>query len=496
MRAAAALQSHSSNGMRLCAIVLSTFVLFGTTWLPVAADTNSDVVKGLVTKGAYITPLAPPSAHIRPGDINRLLNQEADANSKGVPERIAIVSHLPSNYRSTAAAADGLRNYLQFSGVLILASPRGIGISSDQMSQSEMNTIARKSLPLCKSISYTDCALNAAVLSVTQVRADKNSSFHDAAVFWLVLLVVLGLIILAVVLVLNRRRKVATGRLDELKKAASNTLSMADDAVNEIERSGLKLTPDARMQYDRALGLRDTAKRELETGTTQAQLTQANQDAAQAVLGLQGVMRSAGVKSDLISPLDTTEHRCFYCGRTDRPPYMKSTIDDGKGNSMDIEVCAVDAQQLQRGQTPQITTVQHGGMAVPWWAVPGNPWYYSYGGPSWQYWLPFMIGMDVGGWFGGGWGGYGYGGPYEVNNYYGDSGVDTGSGNYGDAVGVPADAGGADFGGWGSDSTDSGGWGGDSGGWGGDSGGWGGDTGGGDWGGGGDSGGGDSGGWG
>ena len=43
-------------------------------------------------------------------------------------------------------------------------------------------------------------------------------------------------------------------------------------------------------------------------------------------------------------------------------------------------------------------------MALPWWAVPNNPWYISYGGPSWQYWLPFLVGMDVATWFGGGWG--------------------------------------------------------------------------------------------
>jgi len=37
---------------------------------------------------------------------------------------------------------------------------------------------------------------------------------------------------------------------------------------------------------------------------------------------------------------------------------------------------------------------------MPWWAVPSSPWYYSYGGPTWQYWLPFMVGMDVGSWMG------------------------------------------------------------------------------------------------
>jgi hypothetical protein len=331
-------------------------------------------------------------------------------------------------------------------------------------------------------------------IAASQAKSDKNSSFHDAAVFWLVVLVAIALLILVAALSMRRRRRASGARLDELRQAANSTLSQADSAVQEIEGSGKKLTPDVRADYDRALGLRNRAQAEINQAGSQAGLIQANEDAAQAVLALQGVMRKAGIEGALTNPLDLPARRCFYCGRDDRPPYITRSIDDGKGNTMQVDICSVDAAQLQRGRTPQIATVQYGGSPVPWWAVPNSPWYYGYGGPSWQYWLPFMIGMDVGGWYGGGWGGYGgYGyGDFDGGQAWGNGG-DWGQDTQGVGSG-PTDTGAGDFGGWGGGtdvgSGDAGSWGGDAGSWGGDSGGWGGDAGGGDFGGGGDSGGG------
>ncbi|HEX6508116.1 MAG TPA: hypothetical protein VF221_10835, partial [Chloroflexota bacterium] len=273
----------------------------------------------------------------------------------------------------------------------------------------------------------------------------------------------------------GRRRRESTGRLDELRTAASNTLSLADNAVNEIESSGASLSPDVRAAYDRALALREGARTELERGATPAALTQANQDAAQAVLALQGVMRTSGIQSRLSNPLDLpTEHRCFYCGRTDRPPYVTRTIEDGKGNSMEIEVCSADMAELERGRTPQIQTAQYGGGNVPWWAVPNSPWYYSYGGPSWQYWLPFLIGVDVGGWFGSGWGGPGDGWGQDYNavspdaGYAGGEAYPQGAQDPGDFSGWGDQGSGVDSGGgdWGGGDSGGGDWGGgDSGGW-------------------------------
>ena len=453
----------------------------------VHADTNAQVAAALTSNDVYVSNAMPPSAHVAPGDAARLQGQTHAAVNSGVPEKIALVSHFPNNYRNAYAAADGLRKYLDFSGALVLVSPTGIGVASNTLTLGEIQSIEQKARPLCLA-SYANCAVVAARLAVTQTKSDTSAANKSAAVFWLVLLAILAVIIGAVVFFVRGRQRRTAGNLNELRAAASRTLSLADSAVEEIEAAGAAMPDAIRSDYDRALALRAGAKVGLERATNPAGLTQANQDAAQAVLALQGVMKALGLKSALSNPLEApTGHRCFYCGRTDRPPYVARTIDDNRGNTMQIEVCTVDLARLEQGRTPQIQTVQYNGAMVPWWAVPNSPYYYSYGGPTWQYWLPFMIGMDVGGWYGGGWeGGYGYG-DFDGGASYGDAGVaapDSGT------IDPSTDMGAGDFGGWGGGTDPSGGWGGDSG----DSGGWGGDSGGGDWGGG-DSGGGDSGGW-
>ncbi len=447
------------------------------------ADTNAQVAAALTANDTYVSKSLPPSAHVKSGDVQRLMDATRTAVNSGVPEKIGLVSHYPNKYNDTYAAAQALRQYLDFAGVLVLVSPWGIGVSSDTLTLQEIQSIERAARPHCLT-SWTQCSIEAGQLAVKQTKADTSAANKSAAVFWLVLLAVLAVIIGAAVLFFRGRRNRAAGDLKDLRNAASQTLSLADGAVEEIEQARATIPPPVRAEYDRALALRDRAKNELEKGNTAPDLTQANQDAATAVLALQGVMKSLRIQSALSNPLNSpTGHRCFYCGRSDRPPYVTRTIDDGKGNAMQIEVCSVDLARLEMGQTPQIQTAPYNGAMVPWWAVPNDPYYYSYGGPTWQYWLPLMIGLDVGGWYGGGWGG-GYGvGDLNMGGGFVDSGSqmpDSGT------VNPSTDSGAGDFGGWGGGSDASAG---DAGGWGGDAGGAG------DWGGGDSGGGGDSSGW-
>lgn len=251
----------------------------------------------------------------------------------------------------------------------------------------------------------------------------------------------------------------------DLQRAAANTLSLADNAVMEIEnastRSGRPLPSDVQSEYDAALSLREQARRALERASSDAELTQASQDAAQSVLALQGVMRRIGAGGPMTNPLlsPVPGHRCFYCGRDDRPPYAGQDISDGRGNSMRVEVCSTCMALLRAGRTPQVTTAMYGGSPVPWWAVPNNPWYYGYGGPSWQYWLPFFTGMELGSWYGGGWG-YGWGPDVMVVDddaagFGGDVSQDMGAADYGS---YDAGSGGDSGGDWGGDSGGDGGW--------------------------------------
>jgi len=438
------------------------------------ADSNTAVLDALARGDVYISDQAYGHFGVKTGDLNRLQAAVNAAGARQVPEKIAILAHVPSNILSPAQAASQLRNYEDFAGSLIVVYPRGIGISSDTLSVSQETSIALRARPRCTAYGFTSCAIFAAGLAVTETRAAEDTAFRNSLVTWGIIAFIVLVVGGALLLAYFRRRSVFGGRTDELRAAAGHTLSLADEAVNEIEVAAPQMPPDVRSEYDRALGLRDRARTEIERASTQGMLIQANEDAAQATLALRGVMHRLGIEGALTSPLDVPARRCFYCGREDRPPYITRTIDDGRGNTMEVEICSVCAQQLAQGQTPQIATVGYSGAAVPWWAVPNNPWYYAYGGPSWQYWLPFIVGIDVGGWFAGpglfmdpgaGWVGNDMSGAASAPTDAGGAGF----GGWGDGgamdAGPPTDAGGADFGG--------GDWGGDAGGGGDMGGGWG-----------------------
>ncbi|GAC1625964.1 MAG: hypothetical protein NVS4B2_04870 [Chloroflexota bacterium] len=478
---------------RTAAIVVSVVIVLtvcpGAAGRVLASGPSPAMLRALQSGSVYIAPQAFARSRARHDDVPRLDRLAAEASNSGLPEKF-VVSTFPG---TPQAAAHDLRSILNFSGTLVLVGPRGIGVSSgSHLSQSEDQSIAQGAAATCLTQSFSTCALAAGRDALARYKSDQATSRHDAGIFWGIVLVIVALIVFGLVFSVWRKRSALSQNLTELRAAANNTLSLADSAIQEIESAtmGQAMPAQARANYDKALALRDRARQEIDRGATTAALTQANQDAAEAVLAFQGVMRETGVQSELSNPLEAPGRRCFYCGRDDRPPYVPQTISDGKGNSLNIDVCDVDQKRLAQGQTPPVATLPYNGGQVPWWAVPESPWYYSYGGPTWQYWLPYSIGMDVGGWYGGGWES---GGWYDGN----------GGGWDGGGAGQPADSGGASFGqsdasGGGWDNSGSGwdnsggGWdssGGSGGGWDSSGGGW--DSGGGgDFGGGGDSGGG------
>lgn len=412
----------------LLALLLAVLFTIGSVSIAAAAD----VITTLEHANVYVSPLEIKDGHVKAGDAQRLASAASASARKGVPEKFALVHSFPGS--SAPAAAHDLRNTLGFSGVLVLVAPGHIALSSDHLTREELDSIATQAAPRCSPQGYAACAIFAGQQAIKQAQAGSKGPAPSSGLLWLVVVGVLAVIALFALTGGRRRRTEGESYFKDLRQAATNTLSQVDDVVQQIESAGTTLAPDARSEYDRALALREAARKETD-GTTPEMLTQANQDAAHALLALQGVMKSAGIPSPLDNPLNTPVHRCFYCGRTDRPPYTTQTITDEKGNSMQVEVCAVDEARVAQGQRPEVQTVQYSGIQVPWYAVPGNPWYYAYGGPTWQYWLPFVIGMDVGGWFGGGgWG------PFVGGPGYGMGGVDSGGG-------MPSDAGGADFGG-------------------------------------------------
>jgi len=479
---------------RTLVLVCTFFLLLQSRVLIVNAAGPGVVLRTLQQQDAYIAPIIYQKKLAKVGDVQRLEGVARVAATHGVPEKFVLLGSLPSPYgKDTYAAAYQLQKNLNFSGVLIMVSRWGIAVVSDRLSLGDVRAVEQATQGQCFSQGFTTCAASAGQGGEARITSSQDTKNRNSSIAGFL---VLALVVAAVLFLVRRTmrgRQRTRDRSNELRNAASNTLAVADEAVNAVEqelRRGSEMPADVRHDYESALALRQQAEREMAPSQTDAVLTQANQDAAHSVLALQGVMRSLNINSPLSSPLEQPDRRCFYCGRDDRPPYDREKISDDKGNTMDVDVCSVDRQQIDAGRKPQIETVPYNGTQMPWWAVPSSPWYYSYGGPTWQYWLPFMVGMDVGSWMGGGWYGSGFGGGYGYDD--GGSSWNDGSPQIDSGTMDPSsDHGAGAFGGWdsgGSGGTDSGGgwdsgggggWdsGGDGGGW--DSGGGGGDSGGG-----------------
>jgi hypothetical protein len=228
-------------------------------------------------------------------------------------------------------------------------------------------------------------------------RADNQAT---GIAVWAIALTIIVLVTGFTVITATRRRRVYQSRILDLRTAAGNTIALATSAITQIEHAERKMPKEVRGRFEEAIGLRDGASASLDAAISQPALVQANTDAAFAVMLLHGVLRRLNVEEAPPNPLhDPAPHRCFYCSRDDQSPYYRETIGDRKGNRLEIEICDVDRHQMQEGRQPHLATGRLGELTVPWWAVPDSPYYHAYGGPSWQYWLPFMIGMDAGHWF-------------------------------------------------------------------------------------------------
>jgi hypothetical protein len=234
----------------------------------------------------------------------------------------------------------------------------------------------------------------------------NSSQQRQIAVVWSIFLAFLGALVFLMVWRASRQRSAFLSRLDAFKESAEDTLALADAAIAELDlatRSGTPIEGEAAQDRSKALALRNRARSALGRTTSLESLGHANEDAAHAVLLLHAIKRHLKLDGASPSRVDFASPRCFYCAHDDRPPYGQRTVEDGQGHSITLEVCTTCTGHLERGRTPQIATVGSIGARIPWYAAPDHAWYVPYGGATWQYWLPFLIGMDCAGWFGGGW---------------------------------------------------------------------------------------------
>jgi hypothetical protein len=184
-----------------------------------------------------------------------------------------------------------------------------------------------------------------------------------------------------------------------MRRAAQATIATADSDLSGLAENSPELPEELAALRDRAESLFQLAREQASTSRTEAGLREANQNAAEAVLLAEKVLRSIRSVSAGSGPEPRPADRCLYCGREGRSPYSERTIDDSRGSQMQVKVCSQCLEMLQQGRTPEVATTEYEGLKLPWWTDPDDPYYDLYRGSSWQYWLPLLIGMDAGTWF-------------------------------------------------------------------------------------------------
>jgi hypothetical protein len=168
-------------------------------------STNADVAQQLSLNDVYIAPEMFAHPYVHRGDARRLKLATTNSAHRGVPMKVGIISHYPHATQSPTAAAAKLRNFMDFSGVLILVTPKGIGMSSDQLSPADISRIERSVGSQCK-VGAADCAISAIHQAVPRVLAIQSEANRNAAIFWIVSVGLFGLVVLVLVLMTRRKR--------------------------------------------------------------------------------------------------------------------------------------------------------------------------------------------------------------------------------------------------------------------------------------------------
>jgi hypothetical protein len=395
-----------SNKGRL--FLLSAAVIAMVTALGAArasrADENAQVSIALQTKNVYISPQARVVGALASGDAQRLELQAAEASNAGVPEKFALLNTVPKRFYpirgATQSAADALRNTTALTdGVLVLVWPHGIGVSSNRLSAGDIHRIEARTAPICSSSGFAACALSAGKEAVSLAQSRDQANNRSAALFWLAVLIILAAVVGSLAYRARRNRIHAPPYLDAMRRTAQSTLAIADSALVDVKENSADLSEELAALHDRAERLFELADQQTSASETEAGLREANQNAAEAVLLAERVLRSKTVAATGNPTEIQLADRCLYCGREDRGPYAERTIDDGRGSKMEVQVCSRCLEMLQQGRTPEVTTTEYQGLELPWWADPNTPYYDLYRGSSWQYWLPLLIGTDTGTWF-------------------------------------------------------------------------------------------------
>lgn len=456
-------------------------------------SSGSNLTQVLMTGDVYVAPGMPADA----------VRLQAVANGL----RPTVVKFVVFNSTEDASVlsreANRVRDYLkeyinQGQGYVIVASRRGVAVSSSSLSKRDLASMAKQAAPKIGGGDYTgglESLARALVRTkaaraeaLTGVAAGESPRISHTSVFSMTWLWILVGIVAVIVVVSSIRRSVKRSRrmaemrrtLERQKGEVISDLNTLDEAIPGLPAATASHVKEARVAAGTKL---DEAARALVRGRSEVELQHAQTllDAAQTDLAgarsaigrAQGASASApggavppvypsatvtDGQTDWSQVPDSEKGVCFFCSR---PSLLRELtpvtvrLDD---QPQKVLACAADLATIKSGQMPSIRAFQRGGRAVPWYADDDyNPYrdYYSRGYDSRSLFADMvmlsMIDDMFWGWrhpMGWGWGGgygYGYGGypfyaEHEVyRDYYSSEAAGAAAGD------ASLDAGGADF---------------------------------------------------
>lgn len=438
--------------------------------------------------------LDPRVANVSPQHLEQAATQGNDNPHTFV--KIAVLSALPKNYRSVPQYAGVLHHRLSLgkNGLVVVAlhgRGQGVAVVTTDLSASETARIAQQYAP--QIAANPDKGITALAEAVA---GDINShEYRSSLILWVIFLIVV--IIVAVLLFsASRTRKQAMARarkpVDALRANVLSGIEYIDGYADVLPKNNpdsdqvraFRQAADAK--YEQAVNVLDKATEVTDIqragnlfAGAQANVQQSRRYLDRATGGTGNIPGDDAVRPE---PLPETEQEVQAVPTDQRGVSFFSsqpaplgalvpvtiTVD---GQSKQVLATPDEADQLRKGQMPQMRSFNVNGQAVPWYEYNQYDPYRDY----WRYqnsgWDGFpggvvagMVGMDLlgnlfrpsgyayGGGFG--YGGGGYGSPWAFsteNDYYRgftdaqqqDRAAGSSFGNWGDQN--PDNAGGASF---------------------------------------------------
>ncbi len=373
------------------------------------AETMDQLVETLKRDALFVTRRMEPR-------VDRNALTQAAERLKPFEVKFIVVYSIPSTVGDASRLARLVRQNLNIqNGVVIVATAKGVRASSSVLTGSQMTQAFQAVATRFSASNYTD-GLIAYAEEMHRMVTDARTRQRQTNT---VLLVGVGAVVVLAVSASRRRKQREMTRLTRRAREVRARLMDAITAIDN-ELDVLMIGP----HRDRAMDLRQTAAIELEQASTLMERATKPAELWKALDLLETAddrlrkarmhVRDAGghieepetmysAQQTDASPIPEIHlDGCFFCSKpTSVQPMQPVTLSQPDGDRR-VWACTDCAEQLKRGERPQMRVFRDGDRVTPWYDRPGYDPQRDYGRGG----LDLVDMMILGSIFSGGWGGH------------------------------------------------------------------------------------------